>query len=309
MVSRVLGQYVRGFLMGASDVVPGVSGGTVALILGIYNDLITAVSTGSKALGKLVKGDFTGFIDGLKAVDWLFLIPLVAGVFSAVLLLSGIIETLLHDHAETMAGLFFGLVIGSIVVARGLLKNPNSSHVMIMAVVAFALFIILGFQSGPVADPNALMLIGSGALAVSALILPGISGSFILLMIGMYAAVLNAVDERIIGDIALVGVGAIVGLALFSSFLNHLLETYHDKVMAVLIGLMFGSLRVLWPWPNGVGIIEPEEIIPGTGLELPNGAPWIPAVIAAVVSAAIVVAVSAIAQPESETPAPQSVNA
>ena len=235
MVSRVLGQYVRGFLMGASDVVPGVSGGTVALILGIYNDLITAVSTGSKALGKLVKGDFTGFIDGLKAVDWLFLIPLVAGVFSAVLLLSGIIETLLHDHAETMAGLFFGLVIGSIVVARGLLKNPNSSHVMIMAVVAFALFIILGFQSGPVADPNALMLIGSGALAVSALILPGISGSFILLMIGMYAAVLNAVDERIIGDIALVGVGAIVGLALFSSFLNHLLETYHDKVMAVLI--------------------------------------------------------------------------
>lgn len=295
--------------MGASDVVPGVSGGTVALILGIYGDLITAVSTGSKALGKLVKGDISGFIDGMKAVNWLFLIPLVAGVFSAVLLLSGLIEDALHDHPETMAGLFFGLVVGSIVVARGLLKAPTSTHGSIIALVAIAVFIILGFQSGPVADPNALVLIGSGALAVCALILPGISGSFILLMIGMYAAVLNAVDERIIGDIALVGIGAIIGLALFSSLLNHLLETYHDTVMAVLIGLMFGSLRVLWPWPNGVGIIEPEEIIPGTGLELPNGAPWVGAVIAAVVSAIVVVAVSSIAQPKSDTPAPETVNA
>ena len=309
MVTRVLSQYVRGFLMGASDVVPGVSGGTVALILGIYGDLITAVSTGSKALGKLCRGDFSGFIDGLKAVNWLFLIPLVAGVFSAVLLLSGLIETALHDFPETMAGLFFGLVVGSIVVARSLLQAPTSKHGTIIAVVAILVFVILGFQSGPVADPGALLLIGSGALAVCALILPGISGSFILLMIGMYAAVLNAVDERIIGDIALVGVGAIIGLALFSSLLNHLLVTYHDTVMAVLIGLMFGSLRVLWPWPNGVGIIEPEEIIPGTGLELPNGAPWVGAVIAAVVSAIVVVAVSSIAQPKSESPAPETVNA
>lgn len=308
MVTRVFGQIVRGFLMGASDVVPGVSGGTVALILGIYGDLITAVSTGSKALGKLVKGDIGGFIDGLKAVNWLFLIPLVVGVFSAVLLLSGVIEAALHDHPETMAGLFFGLVIGSIVVARGLLKAPDSSHAIIIAVVSVALFIILGFQSGPVADPSALVLIGSGALAVCALILPGISGSFILLMIGMYAAVLNAVDERIISEIALVGIGAIVGLALFSSLLNHLLDTYHDTVMAVLIGLMFGSLRVLWPWPNGVGIIEPEEVIPGTGLELPNGAPWIPAVIAGVVAALIVVAVSSFAQPKSETSTPETVS-
>lgn len=309
MVTRVLSQYVRGFLMGASDVVPGVSGGTVALILGIYGDLITAVSTGSKALGQLVKGNVGGFIDGMKSVNWLFLIPLAAGVFSAVLLLSGIIEDALHDHPETMAGLFFGLVVGSIVVAKGLLKAPDSSHGVIITVVAIAVFILLGFQSGPVADPAALVLIGSGALAVCALILPGISGSFILLMIGMYSAVLNAVDERIIGDIALVGIGAIVGLALFSSLLNHLLDTYHDTVMAVLIGLMFGSLRVLWPWPNGVGIIEPEEIIPGTGLELPNGAPWVGAVVAGTVAAIVVVGVSAVAQPKSESPTPESVNA
>ena len=295
--------------MGASDVVPGVSGGTVALILGIYSDLITAVSTGSKALGKLVKGDFTGFVDGLKAVDWLFLIPLLVGLFSAVLLLSGIIEAALRDHPETMAGLFFGLVLGSIVVARGLLEDASAKHVGIIVGVAVALFILLGFQSGPVADPSALVLIGSGALAVCALILPGISGSFILLMIGMYAAVLNAVDERIISDIALVGLGAVVGLALFSSLLNHLLDNHHDTVMAVLIGLMFGSLRVLWPWPNGVGIIDHDEIISGTGLQLPNGAPWVGAVIVGAVAAIVVVAVSAFAQPKTETQTPESVHA
>ncbi len=295
--------------MGASDVVPGVSGGTVALILGIYGDLITAVSTGSKALGKLVKGDFTGFIDGLKAVDWLFLIPLLVGLFSAVILLSGIIETALRDHPETMAGLFFGLVLGSIVVARGLLEEATAKHATIILAVAVVLFILLGFQSGPVADPSALVLIGSGALAVCALILPGISGSFILLMIGMYAAVLAAVDERIISDVALVGLGATVGLALFSSFLNHLLDNHHDTVMAVLIGLMFGSLRVLWPWPNGVGIIDHDEIISGTGLQMPNGAPWVGAVLAGAVAAIVVVAVSAFAQPKSETPAPESVPA
>lgn len=288
--------------MGASDVVPGVSGGTVALILGIYNGLITAIGRGSKALGRLVKGDFSGFVDGMKSVDWLFLIPLLAGIGSAVLILSGIIESALLNHAESMAGLFFGLVIGSMVVAKNLLKNPNSTHTAIAIAVGIVLFFLLGFQSGPVSDPNPVLLIGAGALAICAMILPGISGSFILLMIGMYAVVLNAVDERIFSEIALVGVGAILGLAVFSSLLNHLLDNYHDTVMAVLLGLMLGSLRVLWPWPNGVGIVGHDDIptIPGTGLELPNGAPWVLPVVLAVVAAIVVIAVSRFAQPAND---------
>ncbi len=300
MVTRLIAQYARGFAMGASDVVPGVSGGTVALILGIYNGLISNIGTGSKALGRLLKGDFSGFIDRLKAVDWLFLIPLAAGVGSAVLILSGIIETALHDYPEAMAGLFFGLVIGSIVVARALLKDPNQQHLIISGVVGIATFALLGLQSGPIADPSPVVLVAAGALAICAMILPGISGSFILLMIGMYASVLNAVDERIISEIALVGIGAIIGLGLFSSLLNHLLDNYHDIVMAALIGLMFGSLRVLWPWPNGVGIIDHDEVISGTGLGLPNGAPWIVPVLLAVGAAIVVVAVSSMAQPSDD---------
>ena len=219
--------------MGASDVVPGVSGGTVALILGIYNGLITNIGTGSKALGRLLRGDVSGFIAGLKAVDWLFLVPLLAGIGSAVLILSGIIESALLDYPEAMAGLFFGLVIGSIVVAKNLLRLPEAQHGVIVLVVGIVTFLLLGFQSGPVSDPGPLFLIVAGALAICAMILPGISGSFILLMIGMYATVLNAVDERIISEIALVGVGAIIGLGLFSSVLNYLLDVHHDRVMAV----------------------------------------------------------------------------
>lgn len=295
MMTRILAQIARGFAMGASDVVPGVSGGTVALVLGIYEGLIGNISTGSKALGRLVKGDIKGFIDGLKAVDWLFLIPLAVGLGAAVVILAGIIEEALHDHPEAMAGLFFGLVIGSIVVARNLLKAPEAQHAAIALAVGSVLFFILGFQSGPVANPAAVVLIAAGALASCALILPGISGSFILLMIGMYSVVLNAVDERIFSHIALVGTGAIIGLAFFSSFLTYLLDNFHDRVMAVLIGLMVGSLRVLWPWPNGVGIIEPEEVIPGTGLELPNGAPTLVPILLAVGSAIAVVVISSLA--------------
>lgn len=290
-------QFVRGFAMGASDVVPGVSGGTVALILGIYNDLIANIGIGAKALGRLVRGDVSGSIERLKSVDWMFLVPLLAGVGAAVLILAGIIESALVDYPEAMAGLFFGLVIGSIVVARDLLKNPSSQHAAIALGVGLVLFLLLGLQSGPVADPSPLLLVGAGALAICAMILPGISGSFILLMIGMYAAVLDAVDERHLDEIALVGIGATIGLALFSSALNYVLERHHDTVMAALIGLMLGSLRVLWPWPNGVGIIDHDDIISGTGLDLPNGAPWVVPVLLAVTSAIVVVIISRVAQP------------
>jgi len=212
-----------------------------------------------------------------KSVDWLFLVPLLAGIGSAVLLLSGLIESALTNHAEAMAGLFFGLVIGSMVVARNLLKDPNPTHAAIAVAVGAVLFFLLGFQSGPVADPGAPLLLLAGALAICAMILPGISGSFILLMIGMYATVLNAVDERVISEIA----------------------HHHDTVMAVLLGLMLGSLRVLWPWPNGVGIVGHGDVetIPGTGLELPNGAPWVLPIVLCIVAAIVVIAVSSFAQP------------
>jgi putative membrane protein len=291
--------------MGAADIVPGVSGGTIALVFGIYEQLLANVGLGAKALGRLLKGDIGGFRDRLAAIDWLFVVPLGVGVLAAIGLLSSVIERLLRERPEEMAGLFFGLVVGSIVVTWGLLSTRSSTLFAVMLAVGLATFVLLGFQTGPAASPPLLAFFGAGAIAICAMILPGISGSFLLLMMGMYAAVLGAVHDRDLVSIAVFGVGAVIGLALFSTALNWLLKHHHDTLLAALIGLMVGSLRVLWPWPHGVGIISEEEgeSISGTGLELPTSDQLPVPALLAVAAFALVVGISrfAISQSSSET--------
>tara|TARA_Y100001954_G_scaffold234031_1_gene288517 strand:+ start:351 stop:1259 length:909 start_codon:yes stop_codon:yes gene_type:complete len=273
VIPKVGAQLVRGLLMGAADVVPGVSGGTIALIVGIYETLIDQVRAGAKALGMLVRGNLRGFWKQVRGLDVTFLLPLAIGILLAVGGLASVLETQLEENPEEMAGLFFGLVAASVLIGWDLISARTSTHLAVVLLVAVAIFFGLGFQSGPVTDPSPVVFVGAGALAICAMILPGISGSFILLMIGMYAAVIGAVDDRAFGDLALVGTGAVVGLALFSTLLGWLLDHHGDTVMAAMVGLMLGSLRVLWPWPNGVGVISEDEseVIDGTGLELPAG--------------------------------------
>ena len=294
---------LRGFCMGAADIVPGVSGGTVALVFGIYARLLANVREGARALGSLAKGNVRGFVQGLGRVDWLFLIPLGVGVLTAIGLLSSLIEGLLADRPEDMAGLFFGLVLGSVVVAWGLLKQREPMHLAIMAAVGLAAFGLLGLQSGPAADPPLWAFFGAGAIAICAMILPGISGSFLLLMMGMYATVLGAVHDRDIVPLLVFMVGAVIGLGLFSTLLGWLLDHYHDALLASLIGLMLGSLRVLWPWPHGVGIISEEEgeSISGTGLGLPEDGQLVLPVVLAVAAFALVVGISRLAPSEHES--------
>ena len=270
--------------MGAADIVPGVSGGTVALLLGIYERLLNSIGSAARALYYFLKGDLSAACARFHKVEWVFIVSLLTGALAAVVALSAILDRLLEDYPEEMAGLFFGLVIASIIVAIGLLHRPlNALRLILLVAVAIAAFFVLGLQSGPTTDPSTVVFFGAGAIAICAMILPGISGSFILLMIGMYAAVLNAVTERQIGDIAVFALGALVGIALFSFALTWLLDRAHDTVVAVLIGLMAGSLRVLWPWPNGVGISSKEagEAIGGTRLEWPtSGELMVPALLA-----------------------------
>jgi putative membrane protein len=293
-MQKIGAQFARGFLMGAADVVPGVSGGTIALVVGIYQKLIDSIRDGARALGTLLKGDVRGFWTRITALDFLFLLPLGAGIGTAVIALASVIETQLHDNPENMAGLFFGLVAASVVVALSLLTERTPQGWVLMAVVAVAVFGLLGFQQGPIADPSPLVFLGSGALAICAMILPGISGSFILLMIGMYAAVINTIDERNLANAALVALGCVIGLALFSTVLGWVMERAFNTVMAALIGLMVGSLRVLWPWPNGVGVISRDqtEVIDGTGLEWPAADEWFQPVALAVVAMIVVLAIA-----------------
>ena len=275
---------VGGFLMGTADLVPGVSGGTIALVLGIYQQLVGSIRQGSSALGSMIKADVAGFKDHLNKVEWRFLVPLLGGIALAIVLLASFLERQLEERPVVIAGLFLGLVLGSIGIAWRLLRQATWRHFVIAAIVGLVLFVALGFGEGQVrGDPSALAFFGAGILAICAMILPGISGSLILLMLGMYAPVLGAVTDREFGTIIVFALGAVVGLALFSQLLFWLLEHHHDNVLAALIGLMAGSARILWPWPDGVG--SAEIGVPGDD--------WLSVVVAMALGA---VAVSLIAQ-------------
>lgn len=248
-----IGLVARGFAMGSADVVPGVSGGTVALVTGIYERLVAAISDGSHVLESLVRGKYRRALRQFMALDWWFLVPLVGGAVAAVLTLAGLIETLLHDYPIRMAAFFLGLIVGTIAIAWRMIRRPGPVHAAVVLGVGAGFFVLFGLQSSTVSEPSVLGYFGSGMLAIVAFILPGISGSFILLSIGMYQAVIGAVADRDLEVIAIFGLGAVIGLAIFSRVLHRLLDRHHDMVVAVLSGLMAGSLRILWPWPNGLG--------------------------------------------------------
>ena len=303
VLTQAIPQFIRGFLMGSADIVPGVSGGTVALVLGIYERLIHSIRQGAAALGHLVRADVKGAIEKLKTVDWAFLIPLGVGILTAVIVLSSVVGDLLDERPIEMAGLFFGLIIGSTVIAWHLLRSPQSYHLIIVAVVAVVAFVGLGLRGGGVdeesvsqaSNPAMLAFFLAGAIAICAMILPGVSGSFLLVMLGMYEPVLDAISDRETSSILIFGLGCIIGLALFSTLLDRLLASNHDDVLAALIGLMLGSLRVLWPWPDGIDTTE---------LAGPAD-PVIVPVVLAVVSAVLVVVVGRLGISREPAPGPR----
>jgi putative membrane protein len=279
--------------MGSADIVPGVSGGTVALVLGIYDRLIHNISQGAHALRQLLTRDVAGAVGTLKRIEWIWLFALLGGILTAIVALSSVIETLLHEQPIRMSGLFLGLILGSIWVAVRMLDKVDGISIALMLGLGAAMFLLLGLRSDTEVPDSALEVVTkpwwvfflAGAIAICAMILPGISGSFILVMLGMYTEVLGAVNDRDFGILIAFMLGCVVGLALFSTLLNWLLERYHRWVLAAMIGLMLGSTRVLWPWPNGTNT---------TTMTLPRGDVAVP-VLLIVIGAAVVVAVDLIA--------------
>ncbi len=277
---------VFGFLMGCADTVPGVSGGTVAFVCGIYERLIDAIRDGSRVLSNVLRGDRRAVVTGLRQIDFRLLVPLLAGILSAVALLASAIEHLLDDHPESMGGLFMGFVVGSVVVSWGMLKGrPDTRIYLVAAAAAVATFLLLGLQETTTAeagDPTAPLwaYFASATIAICAMILPGISGSFLLVTMGMYDDVLGAVNERDIPALLLFALGCVVGLAIFSRVLAWLIDHHHDVVVSAMIGLMLGSVRLLWPWPLGVSSSE---------LGAPEGTVVLPIVLAVVGFVVVVV--------------------
>lgn len=254
----LLPQIVRGFAMGSADVVPGVSGGTVALALGIYHRLVAALDRCVDVAASVLRFDGAAVRAALRAVPWLWLIGLGTGILSAVFLLASPLERALAAYPERMAGLFMGLILGATVLCLRQLKHITPAAMALLALSSIVFFVILGLSTathGEAVDGASApwwAFFGAGAIAICAMILPGISGSFLLVLMGMYAPVLGAVSNLRLGHLVLFALGCAFGLALASRGLNWLLIHHHDLLLAAMIGLMLGSLRVLWPWPNGL---------------------------------------------------------
>jgi putative membrane protein len=249
-VFRFVRHLADGIAMGVANLIPGVSGGTIALILGIYERLIAATSDAVRSGVSLVRLDFRRGMRGLGALPWAFLVPILVGMIGTPLLAAGWLEGQLEQRPEVMRGIFLGLVAGSLPVPWVRMRRRGADLRLFAVAAAVAAWFLVGLPPRTVLSPTDLQVFVSAILAISAMVLPGVSGSFLLLVLGMYAPTLAALDALDLRYIAVFAAGAGVGLAAFAVFMNWLLARHHDATMAVLVGLMAGSLRALWPWQS-----------------------------------------------------------
>lgn len=254
---------VKGACMGAADVIPGVSGGTIAFIMGIYDKFVASLAAINAEAVKLF---FTGkFKEFWRHINGGFLLSLVVGIGVSVISLATVMQTLLSDFPIQTWAFFFGLIVASsIFILRGISGWGLREILFLIGGVVLGVTIC---TLSPTQTPDALWFIFlSGAIAICAMILPGISGSFILLILGKYQYILGAVSDLVagqdvVGNLLIIGVfaiGAVVGILSFSKFLHWLLSRWHKQALIILAGFIIGSLVKIWPWNNPEAIAQTE---------------------------------------------------
>ena len=237
--------------MGAADVVPGVSGGTIAFISGIYEELIGTLNNINFLLLKHLKTQ--GLKSTWKKANGPFLLALLLGVFVSIVSLAKGVEWVLEHHPILLWSFFFGLILSSIIyVGKQIKTTAKDFKIFIAMAIGAAIAYLITTINPSVASDTNLFLFFAGALAICAMILPGISGAFILVIIGAYAPVLEAINSRNLKTILIFGAGAVVGLLSFSKLLKWLFEKYHRMTLAVITGFMIGSLNKIWPWKTAL---------------------------------------------------------
>ncbi len=237
---------LKGMAMGAADVVPGVSGGTIAFISGIYEELLTSISSINFSTLKLLKNN--GFKAFWKAVNGSFLLALVSGIFISIVSLAKLISWLLENKPILVWSFFFGLVLASILFIGKQISKWRIITVVLFVLGAIMAYYITTLQPMITENSSPLFLFIAGALAICAMILPGISGSFILVLLGAYKPVLDAIHDRDFKLLAILASGAVIGLLSFSKVLKWLFSHYKNLTLAVLTGFILGSLNKIWPW-------------------------------------------------------------
>lgn len=237
---------LKGVAMGAADVVPGVSGGTIAFISGIYEELLESISSVNINALKILKNK--GIKSFWEVINGNFLIALLLGIGMSIASLAKIIAFLLDEHPILLWSFFFGLVLASVLYVAKQITKWSVFNIILLLIGAFLAYYITTLTPVTSNEISPLYLFLCGALAICAMILPGISGSFILVLLGAYRPVLDAVHERDLKSIAIIGAGAIVGLLTFSRLLKWLFAHYKNATLAVLTGFIVGSLNKIWPW-------------------------------------------------------------
>lgn len=252
---------LKGCAMGMADVVPGVSGGTIAFISGIYEELLGSIKSIDLEAIKLL---FTGKFRALwKKINGNFLFSLIAGIGVAILTMARLMTYMLENHPIITWSFFFGLIIASaLMVAREV--NSWSALSVVTMIVGIVLSYWITVVS-PATTPNDWWFVMlSGAIAICAMILPGISGAFILLLLGKYMFIMEAVTQLNIGVLVVFAIGAVVGIVSFSHVLSWLLAKWHDATVTMLMGFMIGSLNKVWPWKQTL-----ETYLDSHGVEQP----------------------------------------
>lgn len=276
------GNVVRGALIGMAELVPGISGGTVALVVGVYPRLLDSGAHVVDGMRSAVLGPERRVRTraAFRHADLWLLGALAVGMLAMVFTMAGVLGGFVEDNPEISRGLFLGMVAASAAVPWGMARETPGGRTWLLGLLLVAgavlAFVLSGLPGGTIDEPSYLLVFVAAAVAICALVLPGVSGSFLLIAMGLYAPTLGAVEDRNLAYLAVFAAGAFVGIALFVKVLDRLLEDFRKPTLIVMVGLMLGSLRALWPW-------QTED---GDALA-PDG-DW-PVVLAAAVAGAIVV--------------------
>ena len=245
-MKQYINYFIKGMAVGIANIIPGVSGGTIALITGIFERLINAIkSFDLKALQLLFKGNWKAFA---QKTDFYFLLALFAGIVIAIVALARIFDFLFHHYPVYIWAYFFGLVLSSVYYVGKTVEKWKAATI-VSFVVGTAFAIAISLINPATANDNFFYLILCGVVAICSMILPGLSGSFVLILMGNYQLIaIDAINNRDLGIIIPVGIGAVAGLIAFSHVLSWVFKRYKDQTIAMLTGFILGSLGILWPW-------------------------------------------------------------
>lgn len=287
---EAVGNVVRGALIGMAELVPGISGGTVALVVGVYPRLLDTGAHIVDGMRSAVLGRDRSARTraAFRHADWWLLGTLALGMLAMVFTMAGVLGDFVTNHPEVSSGLFFGMVAASIFVPWSMARDTPGGRTWVLALLLVAgavlAFTLTSLPRGDISDPSYLLVFVAAAVAICALVLPGMSGSFLLMAMGLYVPTMNAVSDRDLTYIVVFAAGAFVGIALFVKVLDRLMEDFRKPTLLVMVGLMIGSLRALWPWRD-------DEV----GDVFGPGDDW-PAVVAAAIGGVIIVIIVIVAE-------------